>query len=151
MFVLGIIMTGLGVAVARDLGLYFGVIGVLFFGAGTAIIAVRIVKPATLIADEHGVHETAWPHKNRTIRWDEVVRFFLAKSPRRVYIEFTASGMRHHTDYPVMNALAELLAAEQLGELVDSGRHWYLALYPVPADQLADQLEQLRLRYTATR
>jgi len=123
----------------------YGVIGFLMFGVGAAICAARIVKPAILVADEHGMHETAWPRKNRTIRWDEVAQFYVVdaprdktglswKAPRVVCIDLTSSGM-HHSHFGV----------------VSSGDAYLRAEYLVSADQLADQLEQLRLRYTASR
>lgn len=123
----------------------YGGIAFLLFGVGIVMCAVRIVKPAILVADEHGMRETAWPYKTRTIRWDEVAQFYVVdasrrdtgfswKTPRVVCIDLTSSGMHHY----------------HVG-VVSSGDAYLRAEYLVSADQLADQLEQLRVRYTASR
>lgn len=129
----------------------YGGIAFLMFGVGIVMCAVRIVKPAILVADEHGMRETAWPYKTRTIRWDEVAQFYVVdapraktgfswKTPRVVCIDLTSSGM-HQSHYGV----------GELDRVVSSGDAYLRAQYLVSADQLADQLEQLRVRYTASR
>lgn len=114
-----------------------GVVGVLFFGVATALLLVRIFNPATLVADEHGVREVAWPRKPRTILWSEVSRFEVVDvmSEQAVCIHLSPSGMHHRRG----------LEAAAMGR----GDVALLSSYLVPADRLADQLEHLRLRHSA--